>query len=362
MLTVDRYLLREFALSVAATTVVLLFVAMGAVVADLLAEIAGGKVPVSLLVSQLGLRVLRWLPLVLPLGLFLGLLLCIGRMYRDSEMAVLASFGRGPRELLQPMLWIALPAAALVAISSIWAGPWAQHTARAMIADANRSLIIAGLEAGRFRELPGGQGILYVTELSPDGSRMKNVFIQSDRKEKMDVVTARDGLLFVDAGQRYLRLSNGVRVEGVPGQKDYRVMHYRRNEIRLPIDSAANTTQDSTTAGTLTLLANPKPDARAELHWRIATPIAALLLAVLAIPLARAEPRQPRYWLLLMALTVYVLYTALLLIGRGLLATGKLSSWAGLWWLHLPMLALALWMLYRDGNLHMPRKLRKVRT
>ena len=358
MLTVDRYLLREFAQSVAATTVVLLFVAMGAVVADLLGEIAGGKVPVSLMMSQLGLRVLRWLPLVLPLGLFLGLLLCIGRLYRDSEMAVLASVGRGPRDMLRPMLWIAVPAAALVAISSLWAGPWAQHTARAMIADANRSLLIAGLEAGRFRELPGGQGILYVTELSPDGSRMKNVFVQSERQGKMDVVTARDGLLFVDAGQRYLRLTNGMRVEGVPGQKDYRVMHYRRNEIRLPADSAANTTQDVTTASTPELLEAAKPDSLAEFNWRIGTPIAALLLALIAIPLARAEPRQPRYWLLLMALAVYVLYTALMLIGRGELASGKLSLWAGLWWLHVPVLVLGLWLLRRDGNLHAPRAVR----
>ncbi len=354
MLTVDRYLLREFAQSVAATVVVLLFVAMGAVVADLLAEIAAGKVPVSLMLSQLGLRVLRWLPLVLPLGLFLGLLLCIGRMYRDSEMAVLASVGRGPRELVRPMLWVALPTATLVAVSSIWAGPWSQHLARAMIAEANRSLLIAGLEAGRFRELPGGQGILYVTWLSPDGSRMKNVFIQSDRRGKMDVVTAHDGLLFVDAGQRYLRLSDGVRVEGVPGQKDYRMMHFRRNEIRLPAETAANTLQDATSASTLSLLGNAKPDARSELHWRVATPIAALLLAILAIPLARAEPRQPRYWLLMTALTIYVLYTALMLVGRGLLATGKLSAWAGLWWLHLPLLALALWLLRRDGELRAP--------
>jgi lipopolysaccharide export system permease protein len=355
VLTVDRYLLREFAQSVAATVVVLLFVAMGAVVADLLGEIATGKVPVSLLVSQLGLRMLRWLPLVLPLGLFLGLLLCIGRMYRDSEMAVLASVGRGPREMVRPMLWVALPAAVLVAISSIWAGPWSQHVARQMIADANRSLLIAGLEAGRFRELPGGQGILYVTWLSPDGSQMKNVFIQSDRQGKMDVVTAREGLLFVDAGQRYLRLTDGMRVEGVPGQKDYRTMRYRRNEIRLPVETAANTLQDATSASTLSLLGDARPTARSELHWRVATPIAALLLAILAIPLARAEPRQPRYWLLMMALTVYVLYTALMLVGRGLLASGKLSPWAGLWWLHLPMLVLALWMLRRDGKLRAPR-------
>ena len=359
MLTIDRYLLREFAISVAATTVVLLFVSMSVVVADLLAEIAGGKVPVSLLVSQLGLRVLRWLPLVLPLGLFLGLLLSIGRLYRDSEMSVLASIGRSPRDLLRPMLMIALPTAALVAISSLWAGPWAQHTARAMIADANRSLLIAGLEAGRFRELPGGQGMLYVAELSLDGSRMKNVFVQSDRRGKMDVVTAQDGLLFVDAGQRYLRLSNGMRVEGVPGQKDYRVMHFGRNEIRLPIDATANSVQDVTTSSTLELLGNPKPDSQAELNWRIATTIATVLLALFAIPLARAEPREPRYWLLMLALAVYVTYTALMLIGRGLLAQGKISLWFGLWWLHIPVMLLAMWLMRRDGRL---RKQRAVRT
>ncbi|HEV2607550.1 MAG TPA: LptF/LptG family permease, partial [Xanthomonadaceae bacterium] len=113
MLTVNRYLFREFVLSVAATTVVLLFVALGVVVADLLSLIAEGKIPVSLMMSQLGLRMLRWLPMVLPLGVFLGLLLSIGRMYRDSEMAVLASVGRGPRELLWPLWLVAVPAAAV---------------------------------------------------------------------------------------------------------------------------------------------------------------------------------------------------------------------------------------------------------
>jgi lipopolysaccharide export system permease protein len=358
VLTVDRYLLREFAATVLATTVVLLFVALGAVVADLMQEIATGKVPVALGLSQLGLRMLRWLPMVLPLGVFLGLLLAIGRLYRESEMAVLTSVGRSPRDMLRPLSWIAVPSAAIVAVASLWAGPWAQHTARAMIADADRSLLIAGLEAGRFRELPGGDGILYVTELSPDGSKMKNVFMQSDRKGRMSVITAKRGELFVDNGQRYLRLLDGMRVEGTPGQKDYRVLRYERSEIELPANTAPNTQQDASTATTNDLLGNPKPDARAELHWRIATPLAVLLLSLMAIPLARAEPRQPRYELLLMALAIYVIYMALMLIGRSSIDQGKISPWLGLWWLHIPVLLLGLWLLRRDGELPAPRPVR----
>lgn len=356
MLTVDRYLLREFLLAVVATTVVLLFVALGAVIADLLQEVATGKVPVGLMVSQLGLRLLRWLPMVLPLGVFLGLLLGIGRLYRDSEMAVLTSVGRSPREMLRPVAMVAVPAAVLVAVCSLWAGPWAQHTARAMIADADRSLLIAGLEAGRFRELPSGNGVLYVTDLSPDGSRMRNVFIQSNKKDKLGVITAKRGELFVDAGERYLRLLDGMRVEGVPGQKDYRVLRYERSDIKLPANTTANTTQDASTATVAQLLANPKADARAELNWRVATPLAVLLLALLTVPLARSEPRQPRYGLLMLALAVYVTYMAMLLVGRGYLSMGKLAPWMGLWWLHVPLLLFGLWLVRRDGAMRRPRR------
>ena len=49
---------------------------------DLIGEIAKGKVPAGLLLSQLGLRSIRFLTLVMPLALFLGLLLSIGRMAR----------------------------------------------------------------------------------------------------------------------------------------------------------------------------------------------------------------------------------------------------------------------------------------
>lgn len=359
MLTIDRYLLREFAITVGAATVVLLFVAFSGVIVDLLGEIAHGKIPAPLLISQLGLRSVRSLPLVLPLALFLGLMLCIVRLYRDSEMAVLASMGRSPRDALRPLLLLTLPAVFLIALSSLWAGPWAERTARVMIASANRSLLVAGLEAGRFRELPGGQGILYVAGLSPDGSQMTSVFVQSEKKGKLDIVTANHGELFFDgSGARYLRLTDGMRVEGTPGQRNYRLMRYRRNDIRLPEQLAANTIQDATTATTAALLVDRKPNAVAEIHWRLAAPIAAFLLALFALPLGRAEPRQPRYGRILVALLVYMNYTALMLVGRGLLGNLKIPGWLGLWWLHLPVLALALWLLYRDGSMRQPRSIR----
>ena len=70
----DRYLSAEFARAVFAALVILGMVSMGGVFADLIGEMARGKVPPTLLLSQLGLRLVRYLPLILPLGLLLGLL------------------------------------------------------------------------------------------------------------------------------------------------------------------------------------------------------------------------------------------------------------------------------------------------
>src|SRR3546814_7234304 len=89
-------------------------------------------------------------------------MLAISRLYRDSEMAVLNAVGFGPRQLLRPVALIALPVVLIVGLCSLWAVPYAMRTSRAMVETANRSLLVAGLEPGRFVELPGKQGGLYV--------------------------------------------------------------------------------------------------------------------------------------------------------------------------------------------------------
>ena len=46
--------------------------------------------------------------------------------------------------------------------------------------------------------------------------------------------------------------------------------------------------------------------------------------------------------------------TTLLLLGTGLISTAKIPAWLGLWWVHLPMLALAAWLFLRDGRVPGP--------
>lgn len=162
----DRYLLSDFTQSFLATLIVLLVVSVGGVLVDILGNIADGRIPARLLLSQVGLQFVAYLPIILPLALMLGLLLALARLYRDSEMAVITAIGIGPRRMLRPILWLVVPVVVVIGACSLWLGPWASRTAELMLEDANRSVVMAGLESGKFTPLSGG-GVVYLTTISP---------------------------------------------------------------------------------------------------------------------------------------------------------------------------------------------------
>lgn len=351
----DRYLSSEIARAVFMALVVLGMVSLGGLFADLLGEMARGKVPPPLLLSQLGLRLVRYLPLILPLALLLGFMLALGRLYRDSEMYVLAAIGVGSRRLLRPVLLVAVPVLAVIALSSLWLGPWADRVARGMVSEANRNLLVAGLEPGRFTPLANG-GVAYAGSMSSDGKQLSRVFVYRERGDRMDVATAKGGELYRDHGARVLALVEGFRVEGPASGDalDYRLMRYARNEMQMPPADDERPSDAPAFKPTLELLGNRSKAAIAELHWRIAPPLLALAFVLLAVPLSRSSPRQARYGSMLLAFLAYLVGIFLMMLGTQWLAEGKLPAAAGLWWLLLPMLALGAWLYARDGHIARP--------
>lgn len=328
----------------------LLLVMLGAALTMTLDRVARGVMPAQLLFSQVALRSVDSLPLILPLALFLGILLAYGRLHRDSEMAVIAASGMTERDLLRPVLTLALPLVALLALVALWGGPAAMRLSDQMIDAANRSLLVVGMEAGRFVEVPGRNAIVYVGAMSPDGTRFSRMFVFEEREGRVDITTAAEGALNQDrAGtERYLEMTKGFRVEGTPGEPAWRLMRFARNELRLPNPAGPEGRKIERRKGFLELLGSGAPADRAEAHWRIGLPISALVLALLAVPLARSPPREPRYGKVLVAILAYVLYTNLMTIGRGWILDGTLSPAIGLWWLHAAALAATWWLANAD--------------
>lgn len=352
MLKLDRYLTGEFVQAIFATLVVLLIVSVGGAFTDVLEDIAKGKVPAGMMLIQLGLVLIKWLPLILPLSLMLGLMMGMGRLYRDSEMPVISSIGVGPRRMLKPLLMVAGPIILVVGACSLWLGPWADRTSRQMINEANRSLIVAGLEPGAFTGLPNGNGVIYVGGMSNDGKSFDRIFIYRSKPDRQDVTTSKTGRLTVDAnGERYLTLDDGFEVEGpVDGSLNYRLMRYVRNDVLLPASEDRYDPKSPEMLTTLQLVGDARPAAAAQLHYRLAPPLLALAFALLAIPLARSTPRQARYGSMLIGFLAFLIGNNFMMMGTGWIEDGKTPAALGLWWLTIPMLAVTSWMYFRDGR------------
>lgn len=360
----DRYFLRELAQTVAATAIVLLAIMSGISFAHVLQQVANGSFPASVMFQVLGLNMLDGLTTLLPLSAFLGVLLALGRMWRESEMHVLASSGMGAAGLLRPMAMLAASVALLVGLVSLWLGPWAARTSDQLVAAANRSVIAAGLDAGRFTELPGKGGIIFVDQLSRDGSTLGNTFIATERAGKDNVphiklVTGKRGQLYqeTDGSGRFLALWNGFQYDIPLGADNWRKMQYERNDASLSNVQSDNEEDDPAhSLTTMALLRVDTPDARAEFAWRTIAPVMTLVLLTLALPLSRQSPREPRFGRLLLAVLAFYLYYLLMALCRGQIIKGHWHHSGPMWLVSLIVFGLATWMFRSQYIERKPRR------
>lgn len=361
----DRYFLRELAQTVAAVAVVLLVIMAGSAFARVLQQVANGSFPASVMFQVLGLNMLDGLSNLLPLAGFLGVFWALGRMYRESEMHVLASSGMGPTGLLRPVGILAAVLAVLVGLVSMWLGPWAARTSDALVADANRSVIAAGLDAGRFTPLPGKGGIIFVDSLSRDGSVLGNTLMVTERPGKdngppvIKLVTGKSGQLYQDTSGdgRYLSLRDGWQYEVPLGGDNWRKMQYARNDAALSNVQNDDSDEDPAhTLDTLTLARATTADARAEFAWRVTVPLMAVVLMMLSLPMSRQSPREPRYGRMLLAVAAFFLYFNLLALCRSQIVKGHWHNAGPMWLVSLLIFAGAAWMFRNQYAARAPRK------
>jgi lipopolysaccharide export system permease protein len=360
----DRYLLRQFAVSALAAVVVLLVIFTGSTFATVVNKVATGRLPGTVMFTVLGLGVVNTLQALLPMAMFLGMLLALGRMYRDSEMHVLAASGFGPAGLVKPAAIFAIGTGIVVAVVALWLGPWAARTSNTVVNTANRSVIAAGLEAGRFTSLAGRGGILFADTVSPDGTQLGNLFVESERTGKngvtsISVITAQSGNLFQEgeAGRRFIALHHGYRYDIRLGQNNWRMMQFRRNDIALspPTDQGDQASPENLRT-TMALFGDSDPAARAELQWRLAIPFGPLVLAMLALPMARQTPRGSPVGRILAAVLAYLIIMNLMTLSRSFIASGKLSAPLGMWWILVPIFVGAAWFFARQYMVRRPRR------
>lgn len=352
-----RALTREMALTTGAVLTVLVAIALVVLFIRLLGDVARGELANEAVFVFLGFSLLHFLPVLMTIALFVGVLLPLSRMWRDSEMVIWFNAGLSLQQWLRPVLAFAVPFALVILLLTLVITPWMQgkkNEYRQDLHSRSESTLIA---AGLFAESGANQRVYYVESLNPLTGIVRNVFMQSRIDGQLGLVVAREGSHTQLAdGSRYLVFKDGRRYEGTPGQLDYRIVQFERYWMRLDPVAVAAGDAGVRAADAGTLLADASPQARAELLWRLGVPVSALILAVMAVPLSYVNTRARRSYGLLVALLLYFVYNNLLSLSQAWVSQAKLNPWAGMVSPHLVMLLAVGVLFYLRAHQNAPRR------
>ena len=278
-----------------------------------------GNIPTNLVLSLLALGVPKMAQLILPLSLFLGLLMTLGRLYTESEITVMHACGLGKRTLIIAAMILALLTSAVAAVNVFWAGPWASRYQDVVVNEAKANPSIAGLAEGQFKPSQDGNAVLFIGNVK--GSTFNDVFLAQLRpngNQRPSVVVAEHGNIVQQKdGSQVVTLDKGTRFE-----------------------VADNT--ESEQMSMQTLWESDDPDARAELHWRLTLVVSVALMALLVVPLSVVNPRQGRVLSMLPAILLYLIFFLLQTSLRSNAGKGKLDPMLWLWLVNGVYFAIAL--------------------
>lgn len=345
----QRSLIREFSLIAIAVIGVLLAIILTRLLILLLGQAAGGEVLPEAVIGLIAFGILNNLPVLLSIAVFAAVLLALTRSYRDSEMTVWFTSGLSIAAWVRPVLQFSLPVALVCALLSLWISPWSQDRSVEYQRLLQSRDEVSSVTPGVFRESRSSDRVFFVDKISEGDAEVNNVFVQSTQNGRMGVMVAQRGFIeTAENGDRFVVLLQGRRYEGTPGTLDYRTVDFDRYAIRIEPREAKREAPKNKAKDTMDLIREGTPPTAAELHWRIAQPLAVIIMGLFAIPLAFVNPRSGRSWNILLAVLVYALYSNLLSIFQAWTAQGKLPAWLGLWPVHLAMAGILLVLFSRQ--------------
>lgn len=354
---IGRYLFREISQTFLGVIAVILLIALSNKLVRLMSKAASGDVAPDVLLQVILFQIPELMAFLLPVGLFLAVLLCYSRFFADNEIPVMLACGVSWQRLLKSALLLGVVVMVLAGSLTCYFSPkLAQYRERLLSTDGPM-LLVQTVTPGRFHSLHDDRLVFYVAESNTDRTELKRIFIADEPKEangedNRSLLTAWKGKVIVDpqTGATYLKLIDGQRYHGKPGERDYSVLTFKDYQRLIPGKNTQEGVYFHRTMPTQMLWGSSSPSNIAELQWRLSLPLSAPLLALLALPLSRVSPRAGRFSRLFVAVIICIIYFNLLTVSKRWVANQHLAPEIGVWWVHLSLFIFAMALLIKTSG------------
>jgi LPS export ABC transporter permease LptF/LPS export ABC transporter permease LptG len=296
------------------------------------------------------------LTFTVPMATLIGVLLGLGRMSADSEIIALTALGIGRRRILLPVGVLAVVGAGVTLAMTIWLGPLALRTFRAIEADLVASQISLQVQPRVFDErFP--RMVLYVNDVSATGTQWHGVFLADASVENGSRLTLAENAIVIaepKQGKLELHLQGGTTHELSREDPDhYSVTAFGQSDWPIEVSGlvpAHRRQLVNPERSVRDLLADNGDgwrEARVELHRRFAFPMACFVFALVAVPLGAQPRRGGRAAGSIIAVLLIATYYLLFVTGAGFAREGTLTPATGIWMADALLAALGIMLLPR---------------
>ena len=342
---------KELARSFGATLIVLATVVMTMTLIRTLGQASRGSFNPSDVMLVMGYTVLAYMPTILTMSLFIAIIGVLSRMYRDSEMVIWFTSGKGLATLIGPLFRFSWPVLLVVMALALVVLPWSNQRIENMKDQYEKRGDIERIEPGQFQESAAGKRVFFVEKDASNNKAGANVFIATTENGKETITSARSGRILNIGQDRFLMLNNGQRLESMINKSDLKISEFEEYGVKVGVDLLAGPDYVPTnTKPTLELLRNLSLPNLAELSWRFGLILAAINFIVIGLAVSSVNPRVGRSTNLVFSLFAFVLYYNLLNLGQSWIASGKFSFVGFLATLHGGALVFGLVWLTKGHN------------
>lgn len=356
-----KYIMRHVVILLVAVFIVIGLVVFGNQLVLVIKESLKQGIPVVDLFPLIGFKMIRDVPLILSLSLFIAIILSISKLYKNSEAVVMNSLGLGDKHFMVFIQPVVLVIFIFILFLTTIAVPWSKQQRSMIMERSDNASEFSFIKQGEFQEFKEGEIVFYASKVQDsvqaNQQDMEEIFIYAKAGDEPIITVANQAQKYTDATSNsvYLRLTDGTRYHGFPGDLNKKILNFDRYDLQI-IDgesqSSTNTYNQVEGQQTLTLLGSDENQQKAELQWRLSQPISVLLLSFLGVLLGKSSPRGGKNLGVLFGVVVFILYNNALLIAKSALEKGELSSIVGLWSVHLVVLVFILvFYAYRHGKL-----------
>ena len=342
----------------------LMVVWLSVLLVRLLGQAAEGLISSDLVLGIAAFSSITALPTILTVTLFIAVLVTVSRSYRENEMIVWFTSGISLITWLKPVLRVALPICALIALLTIQVSPWAYAEIEENRQRFEQRSDIFKIATGQFIETQSGQRVFFIEQDESQDSGLGRVFARVNQGDGwISTITSDHADYRVDEeGRRYIDLGPGNRYDMRNNSTEFRMTHFDSFTMQIygadagSEEAIRTAVQSRLKARTMTsLIADNAPKSDGQIMWRISMPIAALNLALLAIPLGAINPRAGRSINLVIAGLIALLYMNLLNLMRSWIGNGTVGFLEGTIGLNLIVSLLCIFFFWWQIRVKKPK-------